>query len=361
MWWVTYGESAPELQRIAIKVLSQTTSSSNCERNWSMWSLVHTKTRNRLKYKRLHMIVYVRYNMKLKMRHLRRRGNDEINCSFDPINLDYIFDEDDPLNEWVEETEQPVFDGDDLGWLEDDYDDNGVGGNDDTQDDGSRGLGTTPPFQYNTTQSSVQSRQSALTPPSSDNGSDNDGDGDGGGYARDQYSTGPFDNVPQWTPYVEEHNTPYTRGPQTYERRQRGRQFPNEAVDADSSWHGFSTNVFHPESSGSNYYGGMPYSFNNFEAPTQPDSSSTFGENYGSAFDSQHDNVQIYNHGTINNYGDVHYHQPIYFGGNSSQNSHQNEPSLVDAAGSYLFGDTSRRFHNDREAEQEGPRRSFWF
>ncbi|KAL2938627.1 Collagen type IV alpha-3-binding protein [Bienertia sinuspersici] len=34
-----------------VRVLSQTTSSSNCERNWSIWSLVHAKTRNRLKYK----------------------------------------------------------------------------------------------------------------------------------------------------------------------------------------------------------------------------------------------------------------------------------------------------------------------
>ncbi|KAL2921061.1 Collagen type IV alpha-3-binding protein [Bienertia sinuspersici] len=33
MWWLTYGESAPELQQIAVKILSQTTSSSHCERN----------------------------------------------------------------------------------------------------------------------------------------------------------------------------------------------------------------------------------------------------------------------------------------------------------------------------------------
>ncbi|CAO2830870.1 unnamed protein product [Amaranthus hypochondriacus] len=64
-WWMNFGESVPELRRIAIRVLSQTTSSSNCDRNWSMWSQVHMKARNRLQYKRLHMIVYLRYNMKL--------------------------------------------------------------------------------------------------------------------------------------------------------------------------------------------------------------------------------------------------------------------------------------------------------
>ncbi|KAA3488538.1 hAT dimerization domain-containing protein/transposase-like protein [Gossypium australe] len=32
-WWINYGSCAPQLQCIAIKVLSQTTLSSNCERN----------------------------------------------------------------------------------------------------------------------------------------------------------------------------------------------------------------------------------------------------------------------------------------------------------------------------------------
>uniref|UniRef100_A0A803LRA4 DUF659 domain-containing protein n=1 Tax=Chenopodium quinoa TaxID=63459 RepID=A0A803LRA4_CHEQI len=126
MWWMTYGDSAPELRKIVVRVLSQTTSSSNCERNWSMWSLVHTKTRNRLKYGRLHQIVYLRYNMKLKLRHMRRHGADELKTTYDPINLDYIFDVDDPLNEWLEESKAPLFEGDELSWL--DYDDGREGG-----------------------------------------------------------------------------------------------------------------------------------------------------------------------------------------------------------------------------------------
>ncbi|XVF23558.1 hypothetical protein REPUB_Repub13aG0048900 [Reevesia pubescens] len=52
-WWIHYGSCALELQRIAVRVLSQTTSSSNCERNWSTFSLIHTKKRNRLKHKKL--------------------------------------------------------------------------------------------------------------------------------------------------------------------------------------------------------------------------------------------------------------------------------------------------------------------
>ncbi|XP_050222704.1 uncharacterized protein LOC126672795 [Mercurialis annua] len=36
-WWKLYGHSAPILQKIAIRLLSQTSSSSGCERNWSLF------------------------------------------------------------------------------------------------------------------------------------------------------------------------------------------------------------------------------------------------------------------------------------------------------------------------------------
>ncbi|XVE99243.1 hypothetical protein REPUB_Repub03eG0181000 [Reevesia pubescens] len=77
-WWIHYGSCAPELQRIAIRVLSQTTSSSNCEHNWSTFSLIHTKKRNRLKDKKLQKLVYVHYNMRLKLRHMYRKSAREL-------------------------------------------------------------------------------------------------------------------------------------------------------------------------------------------------------------------------------------------------------------------------------------------
>jgi len=60
--WITYDGCASELQCIAFRILSQTTSVSNYERNWGMFSLVHAKTRNSLSYKKLNIIVYLRYN-----------------------------------------------------------------------------------------------------------------------------------------------------------------------------------------------------------------------------------------------------------------------------------------------------------
>ncbi|KAL4386785.1 hypothetical protein GQ457_09G024120 [Hibiscus cannabinus] len=114
-WWMIYGTCTPELQRLAIKVLSQTTSASNCKRNWSTFSYIHTKARNRLKYKKLEKLVFTYYNMRLKMRHQKRMSNDAINTSYNPISLDHISEDVDPLSEWLQEKENPLLDGENVG------------------------------------------------------------------------------------------------------------------------------------------------------------------------------------------------------------------------------------------------------
>ena len=68
--WNNYGDEGPHLQKIVVKVLSQTRSSSGCERNWSTWSSIHTKLCNRLTMKKLHKLVYVHYNMRLRVKNL---------------------------------------------------------------------------------------------------------------------------------------------------------------------------------------------------------------------------------------------------------------------------------------------------
>ena len=42
-WWVTYGACAPLLQTLALKLLVHPSSSSCCERNWSIYSFVHRR------------------------------------------------------------------------------------------------------------------------------------------------------------------------------------------------------------------------------------------------------------------------------------------------------------------------------
>jgi len=65
-WWKTFGYISPNVQRIAIRLLSQTASSSGCERNWSVFERIHTKKRNKLEHQRLNDLVYIHYNLRLK-------------------------------------------------------------------------------------------------------------------------------------------------------------------------------------------------------------------------------------------------------------------------------------------------------
>ena len=72
-----YGNHTPTLRRLAIKVLSQTASSSACERNWSTFSLIHTNQRNQLAYLMHQQLVFCYYNMKLKIRDIEAE-NDKV-------------------------------------------------------------------------------------------------------------------------------------------------------------------------------------------------------------------------------------------------------------------------------------------
>ena len=44
LWWQIHGDAAPNIQKIAMKVLSQTTCASSCERNWSQQKYVQGRT-----------------------------------------------------------------------------------------------------------------------------------------------------------------------------------------------------------------------------------------------------------------------------------------------------------------------------
>eukprot|EP00253_Pinus_taeda_P014370 PITA_14370 len=106
-WWEAFGGHVPELQRFAIRILSQTCSATGCERNWSVFERIHTKKRNRLDQKRLNDLVYVQYNLRFRRNHLLNKRPDS-----DPIVLEDI----DPTSDWVVESCPAEFDPDeDLG------------------------------------------------------------------------------------------------------------------------------------------------------------------------------------------------------------------------------------------------------
>ena len=117
-WWNNYGDESSHLQKIAVKVLSQTCSSSGYERNWSTWSLIHTKLYNRLAMKKLDKLVYVHYNVRLRVKNLMQERSDE--DLYNLIDLNHIFNDDDILDEWIREGEEPILSSDNLDWLDQD-------------------------------------------------------------------------------------------------------------------------------------------------------------------------------------------------------------------------------------------------
>jgi len=100
---------------MAIKVLSQTCSSSGCERNWSVFEKLHTKKCNRLDTPRLNDLGYVYYNIRLWVKQL------EIKIDAKAISLVEI----DTTVAWRGEVEEPVIETA-LDWLEDSGDDHGI-------------------------------------------------------------------------------------------------------------------------------------------------------------------------------------------------------------------------------------------
>ncbi|XP_044947225.1 uncharacterized protein LOC123396332 [Hordeum vulgare subsp. vulgare] len=111
-WWFQFGGDVPNLQKYALRIVSQCVSSSGCERNWSAWALVHTKQRNRLLYGKLHKFVSVRHNLKIRAEEDkdRVRENDKYK-EVDPCAMmmnTTMFDEANPMMEWLNEDEEHV-------------------------------------------------------------------------------------------------------------------------------------------------------------------------------------------------------------------------------------------------------------
>ncbi|XP_057951116.1 uncharacterized protein LOC131145956 isoform X2 [Malania oleifera] len=96
LWWEQYGDSAPVLQRVAVRILSQVCSTSTFERHWSTFQQIHSEKRNKIDKEALNDLVYINYNLKLA-KQMRTKSES------DPVQFDDI----DMTSEWVEETENP--------------------------------------------------------------------------------------------------------------------------------------------------------------------------------------------------------------------------------------------------------------
>lgn len=97
-WWQQHGINCLELQRIAVRILSQTCSSFGCEHNWSMFDQIYSQRHNRIAQKKLDDIIYVHYNLRLRERQIRKRSSK-------PVSLDGVLEET-LLYDWIVETEK---------------------------------------------------------------------------------------------------------------------------------------------------------------------------------------------------------------------------------------------------------------
>lgn len=71
------------MQCFAVRVLSQGTSASACERNWSSFSHIQSKKRNRLLSSRLEDLVYVRSNLQLALSSVAKDSSSSSRPWFD--------------------------------------------------------------------------------------------------------------------------------------------------------------------------------------------------------------------------------------------------------------------------------------
>ena len=65
--------------------------------------------------KKLHKLVYVHYNVQLRVKNLMQERSEE--DLYNPIDLNHIFNDEDILDEWIREGEEPILSSDNLNWL----------------------------------------------------------------------------------------------------------------------------------------------------------------------------------------------------------------------------------------------------
>jgi hypothetical protein len=78
--------------------LFQSVSSSGCEQNWSTFALLHTKVRNWLTHKKLNKLVYVNYNLRMRLEDVSDRRDDECDIIEQLGQLNF-YDEKNPVRE----------------------------------------------------------------------------------------------------------------------------------------------------------------------------------------------------------------------------------------------------------------------
>ncbi|XP_018469619.1 uncharacterized protein LOC108841336 isoform X2 [Raphanus sativus] len=92
-WWSMYGCTVRNLAILARKILSLTSCSSGCQRNWSTFKQIHKSERNRLDADRMDSLVYVQFNSNLlnKRKRIKEVGEYDMLVGDDGENVEEWF------------------------------------------------------------------------------------------------------------------------------------------------------------------------------------------------------------------------------------------------------------------------------
>lgn len=83
-WWSTYGGGCPNLSRLAIRILSQTSSVMFCKRNQIPFEQI-INTRNYIERQHFTDLVFVHYNLRLRQMFMNKEQESSDPLSFDNI------------------------------------------------------------------------------------------------------------------------------------------------------------------------------------------------------------------------------------------------------------------------------------
>jgi hypothetical protein len=104
-WWKGYCPQR-ELPKLAVIILNLPASAAACERNWSNYSNVKTKKRNRTTVDRTKKLVSINYNLKLFKKIERNKNYKMVNEDNEEIILEVVSDVDDDILEETESTNE---------------------------------------------------------------------------------------------------------------------------------------------------------------------------------------------------------------------------------------------------------------
>ncbi|XP_073006374.1 uncharacterized protein [Typha latifolia] len=99
-WWLLYSSDYPDLQRFAVRILSQTCSIATSGRSWTM-NECKNSNKNRLENERFNDLIFVHYNLHLQQRQMMTLGSkSNMTDDYDPIYLD---GRNNSAGDWIED------------------------------------------------------------------------------------------------------------------------------------------------------------------------------------------------------------------------------------------------------------------